>query len=145
MLASDRRRLQQICQHVGHHTAPTMVPTAAPRLRMEGKAAIVTGGANGIGRATALVLAEEGAMVTVADRDVDAGERLAAYLISTGSKALFVEVRAHERRPTPTVSLLTVCTASGNVATSMATSMATRRPCPHFVPVSDMPGVHDLL
>ena len=30
-------------------------------------------------------------MVTVADRDADAGERLAAYIVSTGSRAQFVQ------------------------------------------------------
>lgn len=47
-------------------------------MRFAGKRAVVTGGASGIGRATALRLAEEGASVIVADIDGDAGEALAA-------------------------------------------------------------------
>ena len=42
--------------------------------RVDGQVALVTGGANGIGRATAEVLAEAGATVVVADVDVRGGQ-----------------------------------------------------------------------
>jgi NAD(P)-dependent dehydrogenase (short-subunit alcohol dehydrogenase family) len=47
---------------------------------LEGKVAIVTGGANGIGRGTVEVFAEEGARVVIADVDDDAGHTLAKEL-----------------------------------------------------------------
>ncbi|MEH3100483.1 SDR family NAD(P)-dependent oxidoreductase [Sphingomonas adhaesiva] len=47
-------------------------------MRLQGKRAVVTGGASGIGRATALRLVEEGAEVWIGDIDSDAGEELAA-------------------------------------------------------------------
>lgn len=46
-------------------------------MRFQGKRAVVTGGASGIGRATALRLVEEGADVLIGDLDVAGGEELA--------------------------------------------------------------------
>jgi NAD(P)-dependent dehydrogenase (short-subunit alcohol dehydrogenase family) len=50
------------------------------------KVAIVTGGAGDLGRATAAALIEQGARVVIADRDTEAGERVAAEL---GESAAF--------------------------------------------------------
>ncbi|MDP6709596.1 MAG: glucose 1-dehydrogenase [Alphaproteobacteria bacterium] len=55
--------------------------------RVQDKVAIVTGAGTGIGRATAGRLAEEGAIVTVADRDEAAGAAVAQAL---GGEAAFV-------------------------------------------------------
>jgi 3(or 17)beta-hydroxysteroid dehydrogenase len=55
--------------------------------RVEGKVALVTGGASGVGRATVELLVTEGARVVIGDLDVDRGESLAASL---GDRALFV-------------------------------------------------------
>lgn len=46
-------------------------------MRFEGKRAVITGAASGIGRATALRLADEGATVLIGDIDVAGGEALA--------------------------------------------------------------------
>ncbi|HEV3505430.1 MAG TPA: SDR family NAD(P)-dependent oxidoreductase [Actinomycetes bacterium] len=57
--------------------------------RVEGKVAVVTGGASGIGRATARALAAEGARVGIADVDEAGGERVAAGIRDAGGDAFF--------------------------------------------------------
>ena len=47
-------------------------------MRLQGRRAVVTGGASGIGRATALRLVDEGAEVWIGDIDRDAGAEIAA-------------------------------------------------------------------
>ena len=54
--------------------------------RMEGKVAIVTGGALGIGRADSLTLAREGARVAVCDIDDLAGEEVVAEIRKNGAR-----------------------------------------------------------
>lgn len=60
------------------------------RGRVEGKVAIVTGGAGGIGGATARALAREGASVVVLDIDPVGAERVAAEIVGSGGEALAV-------------------------------------------------------
>jgi len=58
---------------------------------LEGKVGLVTGAAAGIGRATALMFAREGARVTVADVDASGGRETVRLIEAAGGQALFVE------------------------------------------------------
>jgi NAD(P)-dependent dehydrogenase (short-subunit alcohol dehydrogenase family) len=58
-------------------------------MRLEGKVAVVTGGAKGIGEAYSLGLAEEGARVVVADVDPKAGEAVVGQIQKSGAAAQF--------------------------------------------------------
>ena len=64
---------------------------------MTGKAAIVTGAANGIGLACARRLAADGAGVALADIDAPAGEAAAAALRAQGANAIFVATDVTKR------------------------------------------------
>ena len=62
--------------------------------RLEGKVAVVTGAANGIGRASAVRFAEEGAAVVIADVLDDAGRGWPRELTAKGAQARFVHADA---------------------------------------------------
>lgn len=59
--------------------------------RVAGKVAIVTGGAMGIGRACAELLATEGASIAITDREVAQGSEAARELCARGHRTMFLE------------------------------------------------------
>ena len=65
-------------------------------MQLEGKVAIITGAATGIGRATALLFAEEGASVIIADVNEDDAQRTVANIEDEGGSARFVQADVSE-------------------------------------------------
>ena len=58
--------------------------------RLEGKVAVVTGGASGIGRECALRFAQEGARVVIGDLDERRGQEVVGELTALGAQASFL-------------------------------------------------------
>ena len=73
--------------------------------RLDRKVAVITGGASGIGRGTALCLAREGAAVVAADLNSQGGEQVVGEIAAAGGRAVFqhtdVSSEANIRRRRP--------------------------------------------
>ncbi len=63
-------------------------------MRLEGKVALISGGARGMGAAEARLFAREGAKVGIADILEDEGRRLEAEIAELGGEAIFIKLDA---------------------------------------------------
>lgn len=70
------------------------MPSALDRFRLDGEIAVITGGARGIGRATAQAFVDAGARAILLDRDLDEAKRAAAALGNAEAHALDVTSEA---------------------------------------------------
>jgi NAD(P)-dependent dehydrogenase (short-subunit alcohol dehydrogenase family) len=71
---------------------------------LDGKTALVTGGGSGIGRATALAYANDGARIVVADVNVEGGEETVQLIKEAGGEAILVH--ADVSRPEDTQAMV---------------------------------------
>jgi len=108
---------------------------APGRGELAGRVALITGGASGIGRATARSFAERGAHVVVADRNLDGAEEVASELVATHglrrALAVPVDVTSEEavlemtRRTVLEYGGIDILVASAGMATSASVTETT--------------------
>ena len=60
--------------------------------KLENKIAVITGGADGIGKATALRFAAEGATTIIWDMNIEKGNETVSEIVATGGSAIFMKV-----------------------------------------------------
>jgi NAD(P)-dependent dehydrogenase (short-subunit alcohol dehydrogenase family) len=104
-----------------------MTDAAARGGRLEGKVAVVTGAAQGIGAASARALAANGAAVAVGDIDADGAEGVAAEIREQGGQAVAVTVDAGNEDSVAALMATTVA-AFGGLDVVHNNALAPRRP-----------------
>ena len=85
-------------------------------MRLKDRVAVVTGGGSGIGRATALLFAEEGARVVVNDLHLAAAEKTVQEMGAAGARP------ARSPPTLPTAARCAPCSPRSTAATERSTS-----------------------
>src|SRR5437899_11064655 len=87
-------RIKPACHPPLRRSLPSSHVSRGRVMELEGKVAVVTGAAQGIGRAIAEVLAEAGADIAVVDLDVSRALETVTTITKSGRRSLAVEANA---------------------------------------------------
>lgn len=98
---------------VGAYSIGGIMESIAQLMNLEGKVAIVTGGALGIGEAISMRLAEAGASVLIADINIEAAKRTAGNIVEKGGKAEAVKTDVSNANDTQQLIKAAVSTFGG--------------------------------
>jgi NAD(P)-dependent dehydrogenase (short-subunit alcohol dehydrogenase family) len=94
--------------------------------KLDGKVAVVTGAASGLGRASALRFAGEGAAVVIADLNQEGGEAAVRDCRENGGRAVFQKADvSDERRSRPQLTALSMSSV-GSISPSIMLDSAVR-------------------
>lgn len=104
--------------------------------RLEGKVAVITGAASGIGRVAAVLLAREGARIAVVDIDPRGGEETVRLIGETGGEAIFVNADVTNESQIRTIVSETV-KAYGGINVLFNNAGITTKP--HSMTISELP------
>lgn len=85
-------------QHTATLHRETSIRRKVTDMRIQDKVCLITGGASGIGEATARLFAREGGQIAIVDVDVVGGLRLAEELSQDGYPALFIDADVAEEQ-----------------------------------------------
>jgi NAD(P)-dependent dehydrogenase (short-subunit alcohol dehydrogenase family) len=96
-------------------------------MRLQGRVAAITGGALGIGRATALLFAREGATVALGDVELDRAEQVAQEISREGGKAIAVGLDVGDAAAVQAFVDRVVASSAGSTSCSPTRGSRTRR------------------
>lgn len=113
------------------------------RKSVQGKTAVITGGASGIGRATAHSLARRGAQVIVADIDADGADRVAGEISEHGGRATGVRCDVRSESAFEELKAFTLDTHR-RVDIVMNNVGALTRGLPDHIPVHEWHRIFDI-
>jgi NAD(P)-dependent dehydrogenase (short-subunit alcohol dehydrogenase family) len=66
-------------------------------MRLKDKVSLITGAGRGIGKASAMLFANEGSSIVIADIDRESGQKIKSDIIQSGGRAIFIEADVSKR------------------------------------------------
>src|SRR5579859_4040162 len=111
-----------------HQPRRTRRITKEDRMRIKDRVALITGGTSGIGEATALLFAREGACVAITGRNAERGKNVVNRIRHEGGEAIFVRADVSAAKDCRHAVDATVKAFGGSTSCSTMRACFIRRP-----------------